>query len=279
MKKFIILIFMLSTGLLYNCKNQDNEKIVSIGGSTTVSPILDEMILKYSKINSNTKVTYDAQGSSVGINGLFNRIYKMAISSRDLTKEEIEQGAKETVFAYDALIFITSPEIKITNITEENLAKILNGTIQNWRQVGGPDARINFINRDSSSGSYSSIRELLLNKIFTTHEESQFRQDGIVVKSNGEVIEKTSLTPNSIGYIGLGYAKNAIEKGLNILSVNSTYPTKETINSNKYTIKRNLIIVTNSNYEDTSVTQFIDFMTSSIGQDIIEEQGFLGIKT
>ncbi len=239
MKKVIILIFMLSTSLLYNCKNQDNEKIVSIGGSTTVSPILDEMILRYNKINNNTKVTYDAQGSSVGINGLFNKIYKIAISSRDLTKEEIEQGAKETVFAYDALIFITSPEIKITNITEENLAKILNGEIQNWKQVGGPDAKINFINRDSSSGSYSSIKDLLLNKIFKTHEEAQFRQDGIVVKSNGEVIEKTSLTPHSIGYIGLGYAKNSIEKGLNILSVNSTYPTKETINSNKYTIKRN----------------------------------------
>ncbi|KEO62182.1 extracellular solute-binding protein [Borreliella garinii] len=279
MKKFVILIFMLSVSLLCNCKNQDNEKIVPIGGSTTVSPILDEMILKYNKINNNTKVTYDAQGSSVGINGLFNKIYKIAISSRDLTKEEIEQGAKETVFAYDALIFITSPEIKITNITEENLAKILNGKIQNWKQVGGPDAKINFINRDSSSGSYSSIKALLLNKIFKTHEESQFRQDGIVVKSNGEVIEKTSLTPYSIGYIGLGYAKNSIEKGLNILSINSTYPTKETINSNKYTIKRNLTIVTNNKYEDKSITQFIDFMTSSIGQDIVEEQGFLGVKT
>ncbi|MCD2332728.1 extracellular solute-binding protein [Borreliella americana] len=279
MKKVIILIFMLSTSLLYNCKNQDNEKIVSIGGSTTVSPILDEMILRYNKINNNIKVTYDAQGSSVGINGLFNKIYKIAISSRDLTKEEIEQGAKETVFAYDALIFITSPEIKITNIAEENLAKILNGEIQNWKQVGGPDAKINFINRDSSSGSYSSIKDLLLNKIFKTQEKAQFRQDGIVVKSNGEVIEKTSLTPHSIGYIGLGYAKNSIEKGLNILSVNSTYPTKETINSNKYTIKRNLIIVTNNKYEDKNVTQFIDFMTSSIGQDIVEEQGFLGIKT
>ncbi|WNZ73377.1 PstS family phosphate ABC transporter substrate-binding protein [Borreliella garinii] len=279
MKKFVILIFMLSVSLLCNCKNQDNEKIVSIGGSTTVSPILDEMILKYNKINNNTKVTYDAQGSSVGINGLFNKIYKIAISSRDLTKEEIEQGAKETVFAYDALIFITSPEIKITNITEENLAKILNGKIQNWKQVGGPDAKINFINRDSSSGSYLSIKDLLLNKIFKTHEESQFRQDGMVVKSNGEVIEKTSLTPYSIGYIGLGYAKNSIEKGLNILSINSTYPTKETINSNKYTIKRNLTIVTNNKYEDKSITQFIDFMTSSIGQDIVEEQGFLGVKT
>ncbi len=67
------------------------------------------MILKYNKINNNTKVTYDAQGSSVGINGLFNKIYKIAISSRDLTKEEIEQGAKETVFAYDALIFYHKP--------------------------------------------------------------------------------------------------------------------------------------------------------------------------
>ncbi len=73
--------------------------------------------------------------------------------------------------------------------------------------------------------------------------------------------------------------KNSIEKGLNILSINSTYPTKETINSNKYTIKRNLTIVTNNKYEDKSITQFIDFMTSSIGQDIVEEQGFLGVKT
>ncbi|EEE18822.1 phosphate ABC transporter, periplasmic phosphate-binding protein [Borreliella burgdorferi 72a] len=42
------------------------KKLYQFGGSTTVSPILDEMILRYNKINNNTKVTYDAQGSSVG---------------------------------------------------------------------------------------------------------------------------------------------------------------------------------------------------------------------
>ncbi len=274
----IKIIFIVSLVFLFsNCTIKSNEDIIPIGGSTTASSIMDELILRYQKINDKIKVTYDAQGSSVGIKGLFDGIYKMAISSRDATEEELAKGAKITVIAHDALIFITSPDVKITNITEHDLAKILNGSIQNWKQIGGSDARINFINRDSSSGSYSSVKELVLEKILKSPEEAQFRQDSIVVKSNGEVIEKVSLTPNSIGYISFGYARGAMEKGLDTLSINSIYPTKETITQNKYNIKRSLITITTSMSENKNTLDFIEFVLGPNGQDIVEEQGFIGI--
>lgn len=268
----ILLVFLLS-----NCTNKGKENVIAIGGSTSTTSIMDEMILRYQKINDQIKVTYDAQGSSVGIKGLFDGIYKMAISSRDATEEEIAQGAKVTVIAYDALIFITSHDVKITNITEEDLVKVLNGSIKNWKQINGPDAKINLINRDSSSGSYSSIKELVLEKILKNPEEAQFRKDSIVVKSNGEVIEKVSLTPYSIGYISFGYARVAIEKGLHTLSINNIYPTKETIIKDKYNIKRKIIAITSSISEDTNTLEFINFMLSPNGQDIVEEQGFIRI--
>ncbi|WP_445435858.1 substrate-binding domain-containing protein [Candidatus Borreliella tachyglossi] len=278
MMRAIKIIFIVSLVFLFsNCTIKSNEDIIPIGGSTTASSIMDELILRYQKINDKIKVTYDAQGSSVGIKGLFDGIYKMAISSRDATEEELAKGAKITVIAHDALIFITSPDVKITNITEHDLAKILNGSIQNWKQIGGSDARINFINRDSSSGSYSSVKELVLEKILKSPEEAQFRQDSIVVKSNGEVIEKVSLTPNSIGYISFGYARGAMEKGLDTLSINSIYPTKETITQNKYNIKRSLITITTSMSENKNTLDFIEFVLGPNGQDIVEEQGFIGI--
>ncbi|WP_199911291.1 substrate-binding domain-containing protein [Candidatus Borreliella tachyglossi] len=278
MMRAIKIIFIVSLVFLFsNCTIKSNEDIIPIGGSTTASSIMDELILRYQKINDKIKVTYDAQGSSVGIKGLFDGIYKMAISSRDATEEELAKGAKITVIAHDALIFITSPDVRITNITEHDLAKILNGSIQNWKQIGGSDARINFINRDSSSGSYSSVKELVLEKILKSPEEAQFRQDSIVVKSNGEVIEKVSLTPNSIGYISFGYARGAMEKGLDTLSINSIYPTKETITQNKYNIKRSLITITTSMSENKNTLDFIEFVLGPNGQDIVEEQGFIGI--
>ncbi|WKC57791.1 substrate-binding domain-containing protein [Borrelia sp. P9F1] len=260
-----------------SCTTRGNENVIPVGGSTTATSVMDEMILSYRKINDQLKVTYDAQGSSVGIKGLFDGIYKMAISSRDATEEEVARGAKVTVIAYDTLIFITSPDVKITNISESDLARILNGNITNWKQVGGPDARINFINRDSSSGSYSSVRKLILERILKNPEEAQFRQDGIVVKSNGEVIEKAGLTPYSIGYIGFGYARNSMEKGLHTLSINTVYPTKETIIQNKYNIKRSLIAITTNVSENKNTLDFIEFILGPSGQDIIEEQGFIGI--
>ncbi|UGQ17021.1 substrate-binding domain-containing protein [Borrelia sp. RT1S] len=261
------------------CTTKDSENVIPVGGSTTATSVMDEMILSYRKINDQLKITYDAQGSSVGIKGLFDGIYKMAVSSRDATEEEVARGAKVTVIAYDALIFITSPDVKITNIAESDLARILNGSITNWKQIGGPDARINFINRDSSSGSYSSVKKLVLEKIFKNPEEAQFRQDGIVVKSNGEVIEKASLTPHSIGYISFGYARNSMEKGLSALSINTVYPTKETIIQNKYNIKRSLVAITTDVSENENMLDFIEFILGPGGQDIIEEQGFIGVTT
>ena len=279
MQAIKVLFTILLAFLFSSCTNKSKENVIAIGGSTSTTSIMDEIILRYQKINDQLKVTYDAQGSSVGIKGLFDGIYKIAISSRDATEEEIAEGAKITVIAYDALIFITSPDIKVTNITGEDLGKILNGSIRNWKQIGGPDAKINFINRDSSSGSHSSIKELFLDKIFKNPEEIQFRRDSIVVKSNGEVIEKVSLTSHSIGYVSFGYARSSIEKGLHVLSINSIYPTKETITKDKYTIKRNLIAITNSISEDQNTLDFINFMLSPSGQDIVEEQGFIRLYT
>ncbi|AHH10375.1 Phosphate-binding protein [Borrelia coriaceae ATCC 43381] len=279
MRAIKVFFTIVLTFLFSNCTNTNKENVIAIGGSTSTTSIMDEMILQYQKINNQLKVTYDAQGSSVGIKGLFDGIYKMAISSRNVTEEEIAQGAKITTIAYDALIFITSPDVKITNIAEEDLVKILNGNIRNWKQVGGLDSTINFINRDSSSGSYSSIKELVLDKILKNLAEAQFRQDSIMVKSNGEVIEKVSLTPHSIGYISFGYARGAIEKGLHTLSINSIYPTKETITKDKYNIKRSLIAITSNISEDQNTLDFINFMLSPSGQDIIEEQGFIKVNT
>ncbi|WP_200861720.1 substrate-binding domain-containing protein [Borrelia persica] len=275
--RIIKILFVISLTLLLSNCTKSKENVIAIGGSTSTTSIMDEMILKYQKINDQIKVTYDAQGSSIGIKGLFDGIYKMAISSRNATEEEIAQGAKITIIAYDALVFITSPDVKITNITEENLVKILNGNIRNWKQVGGPDAKINFINRDSSSGSYSSIKELVLEKVLKNFEEAQFRQDSIIVKSNGEMIEKISLTPHSIGYISFGYSRGATEKGVHTLSINSIYPTKETITKDKYDIKRKIIAITNNISEDQNTLDFINFMLNPNGQDIIEEQGFIKV--
>ena len=276
-KKFIsticsILVFLLILPLSCS-KTEDSLKATTytFGGSSTVAPIMNDAIPKFEE-KEGVKVSYETLGSSVGLKQLISGTLTLAGSSRELKQSEIESGLKPIVIALDGLSVAVNKDVGIENITLDDLASVFAGEITNWKELGGKDEKIELIVRDETSGTYGSFKEIVLDKA-----KKEVSENAIVARENGEVAIKISSTPGAIGYIGMAFNHIVEESGGKVLSINSVKPTAETVTDGTYPISRPLYLVTKGDLQDGVEKDYIDFILSNVGQEVVESNGFIRI--
>jgi phosphate transport system substrate-binding protein len=130
---------------------------------------------------------------------------------------------KEIAVAYDMIVPVVNPSNKVQNLTKEQLKQIFDGTIKNWKQVGGDDMNIVVVSRDSSSGTYEYWNEDIMKK-------TDVRKDSLMQASNGAVVNTVANNKKAIGYIGFGYLDSSIKK----VDVNGIQPTLKNGKTGKY---------------------------------------------
>ncbi|HPC47441.1 MAG TPA: phosphate ABC transporter substrate-binding protein, partial [Deltaproteobacteria bacterium] len=145
------------------------------------------------------------------------------------------------------------------------LSQIYKGEITNWKEVGGKDAKIVVVSRDTSSGTYEAFEALAINK-------EKVRPDALISASNQAVAQTVSQTPNAIGYVGHGYLSQKVKD----VTVDGVKCTRENIQSGKYPLSRKLYFYTDGK-PIGSVVKFVDFVLSKDGQRLVEEEGFVDI--
>jgi phosphate transport system substrate-binding protein len=142
---------------------------------------------------------------------------------------------------------------------------IFTGTIKNWKDVGGPDAAISLYIRDPISGTYLGFRELAMdNKAYA---------DGAKLLTNyAGIVDAVAQDANGIGYSGIELATNAGVKGV---SIDGVLPTAQSVNAGKYPYARALRFYTNKAKESGPVHEFIQYVESPKGQQILDQMGFV----
>lgn len=261
---------LLVFGLVTPCfaKNGD----VKINGSTTVLPIAQACAEKFMEKNPDINISVRGGGSGVGISSLLDKTTDIADSSRAIKDTELDKAVsngvdpKAHVVAMDGICLVVNPANGISALTTKQIKDIYTGIISNWKDLGGSDEKIVVISRDTASGTFEAFNELVLAK-------SKVRPDALMEASNQAVVSVVSKTSGAIGYVGLGYAQGDVKA----LSVNGIAPSKETVLTGKYPISRPLFMYTNGAAQG-AVKEFIDFVLSSDGQKIADEQGYVGLK-
>jgi phosphate transport system substrate-binding protein len=246
----------------------------TFGGSTTVQPIANVAIEQFTKANPGVKISYEGVGSGTGLKQLGEGTLSLAGSSRELKQTELDAGLVPVVIARDSITPVVNKDCTVANLTKDQLAGIYSGTITNWKAVGGKDEAIVVVNRDETSGTFSSFKELVLDPA-----KLAFTKNAIVAKENGEVAAKVASTPGAIGYVGLGYVEEVTKSGGKALSVNGVLATVETTLDKTYPISRDLFMATKGAAKAGSVEKaFIDYVLSARGKIIVKEAGFVPLK-
>ena len=110
--------------------------------------------------------------------------------------------------AYDGITVVVNPKNPVSELTFDQLRGIYNGSISNWKEVGGEDKPIAVISRDSSSGTYEYFKEAVL-------LGDEYRPDALTQPATGGIVGEISQNPNAIGYIGVAYLDESV-KALNL---------------------------------------------------------------
>ena len=242
--------------------NKNAEGTITITGSTSVEPIVNEMKTEYEASNPDVKIQYTGNGSSAGIQDSIKDVNNIGASSRELTEEEKAENLKETVFAYDGIAVAVNPKNDVKNITLEQLQKIYSGKITNWKELGGKDAEIYVVSREESSGTRSAFEELI-----KLEETDGLTSDAAVSEGNGPVQLAVAKNENAIGYVSFAYVDETIKQ----LTVEDVEGTVENVKNSTYPLSRPFLFVVKEGSDNKAVDEFLKFAVSEEGQKCVTD--------
>ncbi|HEX3044167.1 MAG TPA: phosphate ABC transporter substrate-binding protein [Bacillota bacterium] len=180
---------------------------IQIVGSTSVQPLAEELAQAFMAKNKGVKIFVQGGGSGAGIKAAMTGTADIGTSSRELTDQET--GVVETVIAKDGIAIIVNKANSITNLTIEQLQKIYTGEVTNWKEVGGPNMKIQVVNREAGSGTRGAFEELVLGKLTNT-------SNCLVQASTGAIQQTVAVTKEAIGYISLGSLDSSAVKTVTV---------------------------------------------------------------
>ncbi len=272
LKRFLVALsaVLIALPVFTGCSKDGGKKIV-IKGSTTVLPITQKAAEEYRKTNK-VSITIEGSGSGNGIKALLDGTCDIANASREMKEKEVKKAqekglqTKEIACALDMIIPVVNPKNPVKNLSLTQLKGIYDGSISNWKQVGGSDAKIVVISRDTSSGTYEVWEGKVMHK-------TDVRKDALLQASNGAVASAVAGNDKAIGYIGFGYLNSTVKA----VKVNNVEPIIANGKSGKYPISRKLYMYINEKSISEDAKKFIDYILGNEGQKLVKEAGFIPI--
>ena len=241
---------------------------ISMVGSTSMEKLANALSEAFMEEYPDVTVTAEFVGSGAGIEAVTNGTADIGNSSRSLKDEEKAAGVVENVVAIDGIAVCVDPANEVADLTKEQLTNIYNGTVTNWKEVGGADEPIIVIGREAGSGTRGAFEELVDLK-----DACKYANE---LDSTGAVIAKVASTPGAIGYASL----DALDDSVKALSLEGVEATAENIKAGNYFLSRPFVMATKGEISEQNdlVQAWFDFVLGDEGQQIASEVGLITVK-
>ena len=250
-----------------------------VNGSTTVNAAAAEAaeILRAEK---KMTIAIDTQGgSSGGVSGVGDGSIDIGMISKTITAEDRAKYPKvhfvETRVGEDAVALIVSADVYdggVKALTKGQVRDIYEGRVRNWKQLGGPDRRIVFFNKEPGRGTWEVFAKWAYGDPKNAPEVS-FPEVG----ANEETRTKVGSTRGAISQLSSSWVEGSAKVralGVKLDSGEVVFPTNANIASGKYPMSRPLYLVTNGAPKGEA-RAFIEFMLTPRGQELVRKHGYL----
>ncbi len=107
---------------------------ITIHGSTSAAPLLEELAAEYMTLNPNAMVEVTASDSTTGLNDAMQGRCDFGMASRDLEDYEAELLDYETI-AEDGIAVIVNGENPLQSVTLDELKGLFTGTLSTWDSI------------------------------------------------------------------------------------------------------------------------------------------------
>lgn len=105
---------------------------VKVGGSTSVSPVMEKLAEAYQKVNKDVTIEVNTSDSSTGMSQAAEGTVDIGMASRELKDSETAKGIKGTVIAKDGIAVIVNKSNTVEDIKLDRLKGIYTGSITTW---------------------------------------------------------------------------------------------------------------------------------------------------
>jgi len=260
---------------------------IKIIGSNTVTPLSSVWAEEFMNIHSKVNIAVSGPGSGAGIAALINGTTDICQASREIKQQEIDQARANGIEPYeipvatDALSVVVNPSNSVSELTIVQLSAIYTGKITNWKEVGGNDAEILVLSRDTNSGTHVFFKEHVVQMAGLPTEDTslEYGANVLLLPSTKEGVDEVATNANAIFYPGLGYVTDevkplAIKKTADSAGV---LPSVQTALDGTYPIARPLLFYTDG-VPTGVIKAFVDYCLSSEGQGKVTEVGYVPLK-
>lgn len=238
---------------------------ISMVGSTSMEKFANALSEAFMEKYPKVTVTAEFVGSGAGIEAVSNGTADIGNSSRNLKDEEKAKGVAENIVAIDGIAVVVDPANTVEDLTKDQLTSIYDGSVTNWKDVGGNDAPIVVVGREAGSGTRGAFEELL-----KLEDACKYSNE---LDSTGAVMAKVASTPGSIGYVSL----DVLDDTVKAVKLDGAEPTEENIKAGKYFLSRPFVMATKGEISEQSdlVKALFDFIYSDEGSELVKSVGLI----
>ncbi len=242
---------------------------VSLAGSSTIHPIIKQAAAIFQK-ETGIAVHSQGGGSSSGIRGATEGTVDIGMVSKKLDPSQTQALTSHTI-GNDGIAIIVNTDNAITGLSRDQIVEIFSGRLANWKQLDFRDKKIILITKEQGRST-----KQLFEEFFSLR--GKIPESARAIGSNTEEIMFVASDPYAIGYVSIGSAETAHDHGVFIkpLALDGVAATIANVANGNYPLRRPLNLVTRGRPGEEA-GQFIDFLLSPRGQEIVIKEGFIPV--
>ena len=244
---------------------------VTYDGASSFQALVEAAAEKFMDANPDVSISGSGNGSGKGLTAV--AAGTVTIGNSDVFAEtKLEADQVKNLVDHEVAVVgmgpVVSKNVKVDDLSLEQLKGIFSGQITNWKEVGGDDATIVVLNRKAGSGTRATFEAAVFGD-----EAVDFKGDAELDKS-GDVQTQMASTDNAISYLDFSHFDDS---KFNAIKVEGVEPKSENVTDDSFKIWATEHMYCSKD-ADEATKAFLDFMLSDDVQgELVEEQGFIPV--
>lgn len=241
---------------------------ITMAGSTSMEKFANTLAESFMAAHPDVTVQAEFTGSSAGVEAVLSGQSDIGNSSRNLTEDEIAEGAVENIVAIDGIAVVTDPNNTVSDLTRDQLIQIYTGEVTNWSDLGGESLPIVVVGREAGSGTRGAFEEIL-----EIEDQCQYANE---LDSTGAVMARVASTPGAIGYVSL----DVLDDTVKALSLDGVEANEANIKDGSYFLSRPFVMATKGELVDQNelVQALFEYVYSEEGQELVQSVGLITVE-
>ena len=246
---------------------------ITYDGASSFQALVEAAGEKFMDENPDVSISGSGNGSGTGLTSVASGT--VTIGNSDVFAEtKLDESQAKNLVDHEVAVVgmgpVVSKNVKVDDLTLEQLKGIFSGQITNWKEVGGEDATIVVLNRKAGSGTRATFEAAVFGS-----EANEFKGDAELDKS-GDVQTQLASTDNAISYLDFSHFDDS---KFNAIKVEGVEPKSKNVCDDSFKIwaTEHMYCAKDA---DEATRAFLEFMLSKKVQgSLVEQQGFIPVSS